>query len=119
MGHSHAAVRLVAMLVILAVTGCTAMHRVPVVPSTTAAPPTVSPGDEVRLTLRGGHSVRLTVERLEPGAIIARGGERYALADVTSLERREFSAPKTTLLIVAIPVGLLLFAFLAFAIEGK
>jgi hypothetical protein len=59
------------------------------------------------------------VDRVEPDVIIALSGTRYEVADIVTLERREFSGLKTTSLILGIPAGMYLFAVIVFAFAGK
>jgi len=108
--------RLVCVLSASAVvmTGCTSMHRAPVVvaelqPSSWR----VSPGDEVRVTMRDGRTAQFTVQTVEPAAIVARDGTRYDLTDIVTVERRAFSGIKTTFLAVGILGGVLLFVVAA------
>ena len=115
--------RLVCVLIAWAVLmgGCTSMHRVPVIAAPAPRPALlpVNPGDDVRITMRDGQSVRFRVDRVEPDVIIALSGTRYEVADIVTLERREFSGLKTTSLILGIPAGMYLFAVIVFAFAGK
>jgi protein involved in polysaccharide export with SLBB domain len=91
-------------------TGCTSMHRAPVVAA--AREPSswrVSPGDEVRVTTRDGRRAQFTVQAVDTAGIIARDGPRFELTDIVALERRQFSGVKTGLLGLGIGVGALLF----------
>ena len=98
-----------ALIAAVASNGCTSMRRAPVV---AAAPQPlswrVSPGDEVRVSMRNGQSAQFTVQTVESAAIIARDGTRYNLTDIVSVERRSLSGVKTTLLVVGIVCGALL-----------
>ncbi len=80
----------------LAGSGCTSLHPIALV--TTGAPVAtvgIKPGDDVRVTMRDGRKARFTVESVEPSTVIARGGTRYAMDEMTTLERRSFSGAKT------------------------
>lgn len=107
-------VRLVCLLAILAVsaTGCSSMHRVPVVAAGSAqASDRVGPGDEVRVTMRDGRQARFTVQRVEDAALVAGDGTRYEITDIVTLERRAFSGGRTALLVAGVVGGVLFFAY--------
>jgi hypothetical protein len=109
-------VRLVCLVTAFAVSasGCTSMHRVPVV---TADSPQVGdriePGDVIRVTMRDGRQARFTVKRVEEAALIAIDGTRYDNSNIVTLDRREFSGGKTALLVAGIVGGVLFFAYAA------
>lgn len=110
----------VLMAVSLAMAGCTSLHRIPVAPPAQAPiADAVKPGDDIRITLRDGIRAEFIVGAVRPDAIIARNGAAYDVANIVTLERRQFSGRKTLLLLVSIPVGAFLLAMLAFAVEGK
>ena len=115
--HHACALRLVCVLTASAVAmvGCTSMHPVPVVTATAPQQvvPPVKPGDDILITMRDGRTAKFQVETVEPGAIIASGGTKYQMADILEVTRREFSWPKTTLLIVGASVGSLLVGVIA------
>jgi endonuclease YncB( thermonuclease family) len=96
----------------VATAGCTSMHRVSV--GTTATQPAskrFGPGDTVRITMNDGRRIRFTVQTVDATAITGKG-TRYDLADIRTIERREFSGTKTTVLVVGILAG---WFFLAYA----
>jgi hypothetical protein len=111
--HSLRAVSLL-MSVTMAGGACTSMHPVPVV---TASQPTspnpIQPGDEVRVTMHDGRRTVLVVGAVHDTAIVARDGTRYPHDQIAVLERKEFSGPKTGILIGGIVAGVL---FIAYAI---
>lgn len=85
--------------------GCRSMHTVK--PDTTAQQPAawkVKPGDDIRLTLKDGRTLRLVVAAVETDAIVERQGSRVALSEIQTLERRQFSAGRT---VAAIAGGIL------------
>ena len=87
----------------LAGSGCTSLHPIPLV--TTGAPAAtvgIKPGDDVRVTMRDGRKAQFTVESVEASTVIARGGTRYAIDEMTTLERRSFSGAKTAGLIALV-----------------
>ncbi len=107
--------RLVALLTASALvgSGCTSMHQVPVVaPGPSLTTPMVKPGDDVRVTMRDGRTARFTVGQVDVSAITARGGERYATDEIATVERRTFSAAKTTVLVAGVLGGALWFAYM-------
>ncbi|HEV8210589.1 MAG TPA: hypothetical protein VGP77_10725 [Vicinamibacterales bacterium] len=71
-------------------------------------------GDQLRLTLRDGRRVKLTVGGLEATAIVARFGVRYELNDILTVERQELNKGKTGLLVAGL-VGGALFLYIAVA----
>ena len=88
---------------ILGTTGCTSMSRVPVV--NVAPQPSlarVSAGDKLRVTMRDGRRAEFRVKAANPDVIVATDGERYAMGDVVTIERRTFSWRKTTALAAGI-----------------
>ena len=97
----------------LLTTGCTSMHPAALV-NTAPQPPVwrVKPGDTVRLTMQDGRRVRFMVRAADPDGIVdgivANDGSRYATADITSVERRQLSWVKTTVLGSAVYVGVVL-----------
>jgi hypothetical protein len=106
--------RLVALLTASALvgSGCTSMHQVPVVaPGPSQTTSMVKPGDNVRVTMRDGRTAQFTVGQVEASAITARGGERYATDQIATVERRTFSATKTTVLIAGALGGVFLLAY--------
>ena len=90
----------------LATASCTSLHQVPLVPAsaTQSAAWQVSPGDEVRVTLRDGTTTAFKVASVAPDAIISTDGRRFASTDIQSLKRRGYSSPKTLLLLMTLPV---------------
>lgn len=104
----------------VAVAGCTSMHRVPIVAAAEVpAPPPAKPGDNVRVTLRDGTMAEFIVGKVTTDAIVARNGDRYGIADIAILERRQFSGRRTILLILGVPAAVMGLAMLAFAAGGK
>lgn len=92
--------------------GCRSMHTVK--PATTADQPvawTVKPGDDIRVTLKDGRTLTLVVAAVETDAIVAREGTRVAFSEIQTLERRQFSGPRTA----GLAVGGILAALLALA----
>lgn len=49
-------------------------------------------GDEVRVVLRDGTIAGATIADLQPDALVAANGTRYAFADMTRLELRKVAA---------------------------
>jgi hypothetical protein len=115
------ATRVVCILTLFAVAaGSTSMHRAPVVAGARQpSPSSLHPGDDVRVTMRDGTTARFHVEKVEPAAIVATDGARYEVADIVTLERRQFSGRRTALLLLGIPVGAFLLGMVAFTVEGK
>jgi hypothetical protein len=108
--------RLACLLTAFAVAGnaCTSMHPVPMVtPGSAQSTATVKPGDKVRLTMRDGRSVTFVVQEVDNTAIVAQGSTRYPLDDITTLERKGFSGPKTAALVAGAAAVALLFAWAA------
>ena len=93
----------------LLTTGCTSMHRASLV-NTATQPPVrrVEPGDTVRLTMQDGRRVQFRVQAADADGIVASDGSRYAGADITSVERRQVSWLKTTMLGLSVFGGALL-----------
>ncbi len=111
-------IRLVCALTMsaIAMTGCTSMHRVSLAPAgPTPVAPNVRAGDKVKVTLEDGRRVEFTVHNVDAAAIIARDdyGTRYALNDIRTLERQEFSGGKTGFLLGGIAAGTLCFLYMA------
>lgn len=105
----------VCLLVVTVATapGCRSMHTVkPDITAQQANPWSVEPGDDIRVTLKDGRTLRLTVASVESDAIVAREGPRVAFTEIQTLERRQFSAPRTAGLVV----GGVLAALLALAV---
>ncbi len=72
---------------------------------TTGAPAAtvgLKPGDDVRVTMRDGRKAQFTVESVEASTVIAQGGTRYAMDEMTTLERRSVSGAKTAGLIAGV-----------------
>ena len=98
--------------------GCTSLHRAPLL-NAAPQPPAwrIGPGDNVRVTMRDGQRDKFTVKAVDADGIVADDGTRYATADIVTVERREFSGPKTTLLVAGIGVGVF-FVAVAVAIRS-
>lgn len=104
----------------IAMSGCTSLHRVPMVPAAQApSEGAIKPGDTIRITLQDGTRTEVIVGKVTPDTIVARNGDAYATANIVTLERRQFSGRKTVLLLLGIPVGVFGLAMLSFALAGK
>ncbi len=121
--HGRASPIVACLLVVTVATapGCRSMHTVR--PDTTAQQPSqwsVKPGDDIRVTLKDGRSLRLTVASVDSDAIVAREGARVAFTEIQTLERRQFSAPRTAGLVVGgVLAALLALAFAVVAAMGS
>jgi hypothetical protein len=98
----------------LTMNGCTSMHRTPVNVAPQPPSPHLRSGDEVHVTMRDGRRARFRVLTADAASIIARDGSKYDRADILTIEQRQFSGVKTTLLVVGI-VGVVLGAMVAAA----
>lgn len=72
----------------------------------------VSPGDEVRITLRDGRRITVKVQTIDATGVVAVDRLRYEAADILTVERKSFSGPKTAILVAA---GVAAFLFVAYA----
>jgi hypothetical protein len=113
--HGRASPFVACLLVVAVATapGCRSMHTVK--PDITAQQPgrwSVKPGDDIRVTLKDGRTLRLTVASVEGDAIVAQEGTRVPFTEIQTLERRQFSAPRT----VGLVAGGVLAALLALAV---
>lgn len=113
--HGRASPFVACLLVVTVATapGCRSMHTVK--PDITAQQPdqwNVKPGDDIRVTLKDGRTLRLTVASVESDAIVAQEGTRVAFTEIQTLERRQFSAPRT----VGLVAGGVLAALVALAV---
>ena len=73
---------------------------------------TVSPGDEVRITLRDGRRITGKVHAVDSTGVVAVDRVRYEAADILTLERKSFSGSKTAILVAA---GFAAFVLVAYA----
>jgi hypothetical protein len=66
----------------------------------------LKPGDKVRLVTSDGATHDFTVASVDPGQGVVTGGtETVQIADIASLEKRTFSALKTSLLAAGAFIG--------------
>jgi hypothetical protein len=94
--------------IVLMVSGCSSMHRLPNPAATPEAPWPVRIGDHVRLTMRDGRQHELTIQAMDSDAIVAAGGARYDRREIQTVERRQFNGKKTTFLVGGLTAGALL-----------
>ena len=87
------------------VTSCTSLHRVSVPGSETSSTvPSVQVGDSVVVTTRAGEQKKFKVTAVEPEALAGKN-VRVAYADMASLNVRQTSVGKTTLLVALVTLG--------------
>jgi hypothetical protein len=98
----------------IAASGCTTLRPVSIASVAGTPASSIHTGDQLRLTLRDGRRVKLTVGGLEATAIVARFGARYELNDILTVERQELNKGKTGLLVAGL-VGGALFLYIAVA----
>ncbi len=121
--HRRASPFVACLLVVAVATapGCRSLQTVK--PDTTPQRPDpwhVRPGDDIRVTLKDGHTLRLVVASVDSDAIVARGGTRVAFTEIQTLERRQVSAPRTVgLLVGGVLAALLALAFAMVAAMGS
>ena len=63
----------------------------------------LAPGELVRVWMRDGKSIEMTLTAVEPDALLGRD-VRLPLKEINRIERQELSGLRTTLLVVAIGV---------------
>lgn len=95
----------------LMVSGCSSARMIAV----HDAPTALRKGDRVNLVMKSGETWKLHLEQVDAGTLTGRklrtggGGERVqvALAEVQTLERRQFSPARTTGMVAGVLVALL------------
>jgi hypothetical protein len=87
------------LMALVYLNGCSTMNRVDF--ATAGIASSLKVGDEVFLLSRNGKSREFTVTKLTPDEVCG-AGECVRIDEITAVERSEFSAAKTTLLVVAI-----------------
>lgn len=99
--------RAVCALVIAALCACTSMQPVRSANQSVLAPAPATAllkaGDTVRIRLVAGGERTLTVSEVRADSIVGRGEDgalQIALADIAAIERRQFDASRTALLIL-------------------
>lgn len=92
----------------VSVTGCSSMRVVRLQTAPAAAFGSVKAGDEVSVLTADGRTHRFVVAAVTGDELIARNGDRYHRADITRLERKAFSFPRTLLLAGGIYLGVAL-----------
>ena len=86
-------------------TGCTTMNPVDLATDQSMAS-VLQPNDFVRVWMRDGRVLELKLTAIEPDALVG-AEQRLPLKDVVRVEKRGFSAPRTTLLVLAITASVL------------
>jgi hypothetical protein len=101
------------ILVVCLVTGCTTLRTITLAPE--GSNNAIRPNDHIRVTMLNGQVLEFTVKEIaersilginisdENGQSVAES-ERINLGDVAKMERREYSHPKTSGLIVGLSV---------------
>lgn len=98
--------------VLLTGSGCALMH--PVRPTTDPSRPTYSrmkSGQFVVLHLHDGRRVELVVDRIEPDAIVAADGRRYANNEIRKAEVRRLTKGEVAVVSVLIGAGVFVYMF--------
>jgi hypothetical protein len=92
----------------ISTTACTSMQPAGMVRRAATQPPTwnIQPGERIRVATKDGKQTTFIVAAIEPDFIVARGGSRYAFADITRVDARGFSGRRTLLLVGAVWVTL-------------
>ena len=100
----------------IALAACTSMRIVPTGPSAKAAAESQNvqalvPGDVIKIKLRDGNSFEFILAKISDSELQgirsgATGNEVVKLQDVDTVERKQFDALKTTLLIVFVVAGI-------------
>jgi hypothetical protein len=99
--------------VTVSLTGCTTLR--PVNPTNDKSiVGSLAPNDSVRVWMRDGRVIDLRLTAVEPDALIGEK-QRLPIQEIQRVERREFSATRTTLLVVGIGVA----TFLGLAIYAS
>jgi len=91
------------VLITVLLTGCHARQRL-VIP--TEAPPrqdvtAVQPGDHVRVKLQSGATLSFEVAEVRSDELVGTTGQRVRYSAMAQLQRSQFSAGRTVLLVVA------------------
>ena len=105
--------RTIAFLLCMTIaTGCTTFK-----PMATTEPQVIlsqiKPGDEIRLTTRDGRKWEFTIKEVNDKQLVGEN-EKVNLADITDIERREFSTGKTVGLVggIIVLLGVLIAAII-------
>ena len=99
--------RVIAMLLVgaLSLSGCTSVKTINV--SSPGEPPfgPIQAGDTVVVQTHAGARTQFVVRDIDGETLIASDGRRYARSDLTSVQRKALSGPKTAGLVAAIAAG--------------
>lgn len=109
--------RILAVLLIcsLVLTGaCSSMKTIDTVTVPARTPfGKVKAGDTVVVHLNSGERHRFVVRQVDGDHLVAENGTRFSRGEITRLERRSFSGPKTALLVGGIVVAWIIVALAA------